>query len=100
MAAHRFHGALAGCGLLFMLGHISPHPGIADVIDNLVAISWVTATFSLRHEIQRYYKESESWQIDIGPFFTFFFSVVYINYCLNPVTLPDRDPMTSLNLRK
>lgn len=92
--------AAATAGSLFVLGHISPHPGIADVVDNFVAISWVAATFSLRYEIQRYYKESENWQIDIGPFFTFFFSVIYINYCLNPLTMPEKNPMTSLNLRK
>jgi hypothetical protein len=50
-----FMVAVAGCGLLFILGHISPHPRMAEVIDNLVAISWVAATFSLRHETQRYY---------------------------------------------
>ena len=61
---------------------------------------WIAGAFSLRYEIRRYYKEKEGWDIEIGPFFTFFFSVLYINYCLNPVTFRERDPATTLNLRK
>jgi hypothetical protein len=95
-----FMTVAASAGLLFVLSHISPQQSIPGVIDNFVAFSGVAATFSLRHEIQRYYKESENWRIDIGPFFTLFFSVIYINYCLNPLTLPERNPTTSLNLRK
>ena len=63
--------AVAGCGLLFILGNISPHPGIADVIDNLVAVSWVAATFSLRHEIQRYYKSPKTGRSILGRFSLF-----------------------------
>jgi len=56
--------------------------------------------FPVRHEIKRYYKEQEGWDIEIRPFFTFFFSVLYINYCLNPVTFKERGATTTLNLRK
>jgi hypothetical protein len=61
---------------------------------------WIAGAFSLRYEIRRYYREQEGWEIEIGPFFTLFFSVLYINYCLNPVTLKERGATTTLNLRK
>jgi hypothetical protein len=63
-------------------------------------LMWIAGSFSLRHEIQRYYDEKEGWNIEIGPFGTFFFSALYINYCLNPVTFRERDAATTLNLRK
>jgi hypothetical protein len=61
---------------------------------------WIAAAFTLRHEIRRYYREKEGWEIEIGPFFTFFFSVLYINYCLNPITFKERDAVTTLHLRR
>ena len=63
-------------------------------------VMWIAGAFSLRREIKRYYREKEDWEIEIGPFFTFFFSVLYINYCLNPVTFKERGAVTTLNLRK
>jgi hypothetical protein len=90
----------SGSAVISVLGHFSLHGDLSSSISDLVAISWIAATFSLRHEIKRYYKESEGWDIEIGPFFTFFFSAIYINYCLNPVTLSEKGQMTSLNLRK
>jgi hypothetical protein len=84
----------------FPLGNIVPQSFRLADITGFVGLLWIAGAFSLRHEIQRYYKEQEGWDIEIGPFFTFFFSVLYINYCLNPVTFRERDPATTLNLRK
>ena len=84
----------------YPLGGVLPHSFRFTDLLGFVGILWIAGAFSLRHEIKRYYKEKEGWDIEIGPFFTFFFSVVYINYCLNPVTFRERDPATTLNLRK
>ena len=73
---------------------------LSDDTSTLIAIVWIASIFGLRHEIKRYYKDVEGWDIEIGPFFTLFFSVIYINYCLNPITLSEGNPTTSLNLRK
>jgi hypothetical protein len=97
---------LYGFGLSLLLAVVLvavPHsfvPGMVDFLSGLDPLVWIASTFLLRHEIKRYYKEAEDWNIEIGPFFTFFFSVVYINYCLNPVMFSERESMTSLNLRK
>jgi hypothetical protein len=85
--------------LTFELVKLS-HPGLVYDVDALSGILWIIASFSLRHEIQRYYKEREGWKIEIGPFLTFWFSVLYINYCLNPMTLSERGALTTLDLRK
>jgi hypothetical protein len=69
-------------------------------IDFVACLLWIVGPFTLRYEIRRYYKEREGWDIEIGWFFTFFFSALYINYCLNPITFSERDPATTLNLRK
>jgi hypothetical protein len=87
------------CILTFTLGKLT-HPGLVDDVDVLGGILWVIASFSLRHEIQRYYKEREGWKIEIGPFFTFCFSALYINYCLNPMAISERGTLTTLDLRK
>jgi len=84
----------------FPFGSILPHSFRPDDLGGFVGTLWIAGAFSLRHEIQLYYKEKEGWDIEIGPFFTFFFSVVYINYCLNPITFGERDVATTLNLRK
>jgi hypothetical protein len=66
------------------------------IIDTLV---WIGSTFLLRHAIREYYRAREGWEPEIGPWLTFFFSSIYINYCLNPVTLSDgKGTVTSLNL--
>jgi hypothetical protein len=85
----------------FAIGFVSTLPAsfrLGDLI-GFIPMMWIAGGFSLRHEIQRYYREREGWQIEIRPFFTFFFSVLYINYCLNPITLRDRETVTTLNLR-
>jgi hypothetical protein len=82
------------------LGSILPHSFRLTDLLGFSGILWIAGAFSLRHEIQRYYREKEGWEIEIGPFFTFFFSVLYINYCLNPVTFNEKNPTTTLNLRK
>ncbi len=71
-----------------------------DSISELRLAILFVAPFTLRHEIKRYYKEVEGWEIEIGPFFTLLFSALYINYCLNPMTLSESDSKKSLNLRK
>jgi len=73
---------------------------IAEQLATVASLVWIASTFALRHQIKRYYKESEGLDIEIGQFFTFFFSVIYINYCLNPITLDERNPSITLNLRK
>jgi len=82
------------------LGSILPHSFRLADLTGFAGLLWIAGAFSLRHEIQRYYREQESWEIEIGPFCTFFFSVLYINYCLNPVTFKERDAATTLNLHK
>jgi hypothetical protein len=77
-----------------------PHSFRFVDLEGFVGLLWIAGAFSLRHEIQRYYREKEGWEIEIRPFFTFFFSVLYINYCLNPITLADREAATTLNLSK
>jgi MFS family permease len=84
----------------YPLGSILPHSFRLTDLLGFSSILWIAGAFSLRHEIQRYYREKEGWEIEIGPFFTFFFSVLYINYCLNPVTFKEKNPTTTLNLRK
>ena len=86
--------------LIFFLLRLWPHSYLMGDFAYLVGILWVIATFSLRHEIQRYYKEREGWEIKIGPFFTFCFSALYINYCLNPMAISERGTLTTLDLRK
>jgi hypothetical protein len=86
----------------FAIGFVSTLPvsfRLTDLI-GFIPMMWIAGAFSLRYEIQHYYREREGWEIEIGPFFTFFFSVLYINYCLNPVTFKERGAMTTLNLRK
>ena len=73
---------------------------IAEQLATVASLVWIASTFALRHQIKRYYKESEGWDVEKGPFFTFFFSVIYINYCLNPITFDERNPSITLNLRK
>jgi hypothetical protein len=86
----------------FAIGFVSVLPlsfRLTDLI-GFIPLMWIAGAFSLRYEIRHYYREQEGWEIEIGPFFTFFFSVLYINYCLNPVTFQERDPTTTLNLRR
>jgi len=93
--------AASVCFLLSIsLGRFYPHSQVLGYLDDIDPILWIVAAFTLRHEVQRYYKESEGWEIEIGPFFTFLFSALYINYCLNPITFGERDTTTALNLRK
>jgi hypothetical protein len=96
-----FLSVLTSPVLMFPLRYFSAPTWIGDDISTLIAIMWIAATFALRHEIKDYYKEAEGWDIEIGPFFTLFFSVVYINYCINPAILHGNsapDTVTSLNL--
>jgi hypothetical protein len=95
-----FLSVLCFSPLAFPLRYLSIPASIADDIGFLISILWITATFALRHEIKRYYREIDDWDIEIGPFFTLFFSVIYINYCLNPIALSEGNETTSLNLRK
>jgi hypothetical protein len=76
------------------------HPVLTDVLGDMGSLLWIVSSFALRHEIKRYYKEVEGWDIEIGRFFTFFFSALYLNYCVNPVTFAERGATTALNLRK
>jgi hypothetical protein len=82
------------------LNHFSIHMAALDYAGDLITLVWILSSFSLRHEIRRYFQESEGWDVRIGPVFTFLFSALYINYCLNPVTFPHKEPITSLDLRK
>jgi hypothetical protein len=83
-----------------ILGHFSMTLPFSDIAGILVVFVWIGSTYALRHEIKRYYKEAEGWEIEIGPVFTFLFSVVYINYCLNRAMLDysSNKGTTSLNL--
>jgi MFS family permease len=95
-----FSFPLASFVISFPLGSVLPHSFRLADLDGFVGLLWIAGAFSLRHEIRRYYKEKEGWNIEISPFFTFFFSALYINYCLNTVTFRERDTTTTLNLRK
>lgn len=74
------------------------HATAMDVIALLDLIVWVISIYLLRSEIQKHFRESERWDVSISPILTFFFSSLYINYCLNPVTLSHKNTVTSLNL--
>ena len=91
---------LVCAALTYLLAYVYPHSLILVDIDFVACLLWIVGPFTLRYEIRRYYKEREGWDIEIGWFFTFFFSALYINYCLNPITFSERDPATTLNLRK
>ena len=80
------------------LDHITPASLVADMFVYLGAIIWIVAIYSLRQQILNHFKESEGWNLGIGPVLTFFFSSLYINYCLNPVALSQNNTITSLNL--
>ena len=84
----------------FPLGKLVPHSFLLRDLTDSVGLLWIVGAFALRLEIKRYYRQKEGWDIEIGPVFTFFFSVLYINYCINPVTFAERGAMTTLNLRK
>jgi hypothetical protein len=84
----------------FPFGSVLPPSFRLHDLLGFAGLLWIAGAFSLRHEIRRYYREQEGWDIEIGPFCTFFFSVVYINYCLNPVTFKERNATTTLNLRR
>lgn len=83
---------------MFLTGATSD--SLLTLIALVIAAAWFAGPFLLRHEIQRYYKEVEGWEIEIRPFFTFLFSALYINYCLNPLTLPEKGEPTAFHLRK
>ena len=76
------------------------------VLEDRVALGtyllWLASTFGLRYEITQYYRKTEGWEILIGPWVTYFFSAIYINYCINPFTLLSAkkyaNSVTSLNL--
>ena len=84
----------------YPFGNILPRSYELIDLSTFGGVMWIAGAFSLRREITRYYREKEGWNIEIRPFFTFVFSVLYINYCLNPVTFKERDAVTTLNLRK
>jgi hypothetical protein len=91
-----FTFVLASIPVYFTLEHFSPNA--TDATATAVSIVWLISTFALRHQIVRHFKESEGWDISIGLFFTFCFSVIYINYRLNPLTFTRENTVTSLNL--
>ena len=82
------------------LAHWARTVYITDTLAMFDSVLWIAATFSLRHEIMKHYREFEGWEISIGPWFTLFFSSIYINYCLNPFsfTPPPKNTVISLNL--
>jgi hypothetical protein len=84
------------------LPQIRAHPTVQDRVAFATYLLWLASTFGLRYEITQYYRKTEGWEILIGPWFTYFFSAIYINYCINPFTLLSykqySDPVTSLNL--
>jgi hypothetical protein len=82
------------------LGSVLPRSFRFPDVVGLAGLFWVGGAFSLRREIRKYYRRCEGWEIEISPLFTFLFSVMYINYCLNPVTFEERGAVTTLNLRK
>jgi hypothetical protein len=88
------------CFVAFPLVTILPRSYELVDLFGFGGVMWIAGAFSLRREIKRYYREREGWEIEIGPFFTFVFSVLYINYCLNPVTFQERGTPTTLNLRR
>ena len=82
------------------LAHWTKCANIPDALATFDSVLWIAATFSLRHEIMKHYREYEGREIWIGPWFTLFFSSVYINYCLNPFsfTPAPKNTVISLNL--
>jgi hypothetical protein len=86
---------------IFLLHHWHLNSHVQMLTEDLATVVWIASSFSLRHEVRTYYREVEGWDIGIVPWLTFFFSAIYINYCLNPVRLAfftDKDTIISLNL--
>jgi len=75
-----------------------PNSQADSVIGLAATIILIVASFLLRREIQTYFQEIQGWQPIINPILTFFFSAVYINYCLVPDRIPVPSPVTSLNI--
>jgi hypothetical protein len=92
---------VAAFGVVLLLPFRIVHPLVWDSIDTLVGVLWLVAAFFLRREIQLDAR-SRGYEIELGVIMTLLFSVVYLNYCLNPVTLFDSKNAapTSLNLNK
>ena len=82
------------------LSHWHWSAGADRLLDFMGSILFIAATYCLRYEIIRHYRKQEGWDIEINPWFTAIFSVIYINYRLNPITLiPDpKNTLISLNL--
>ena len=93
-------GLLAIAAWLLPRTFSGPHLDIYTGV--LATFLCIGSTFALRHEVRIYIRESERWDIPIGPWFTLFFSAIYINYCINPTTIHGNkkypDTVTSLDL--
>jgi len=87
---------------MFVLYHVHFSNTLIDRLYLIQYVLWLASTYSLRYEIRAFYRNSEGWDIGIGPILTYFFTVVYINYCLNPFTITSNNeksnPITSLNI--
>ncbi|HEX3986244.1 MAG TPA: hypothetical protein VHX13_06475 [Acidobacteriaceae bacterium] len=59
-----------------------------DGIITAVAVLWYIGTFALRHEILKFYAESQQSSPRISIIWTALFSVAYLNWCLS-LTSPD-----------
>jgi len=102
----RSFGSLIGFGISMLAACVANafnswhrHDIVVMWLEPLGVLLFVGSTFLLRAEIIRYYRQSEGWNIEIGPFLTLFFGAFYINWCLNPATLTQKDTVTSLNLK-
>jgi hypothetical protein len=78
------------------VARLFPYPAVLDFLNRSVPVfEWaftglyLAGLFLLRHEIIADAK-SQGFVLKINPFLTFCLSVVYINYCLNPVRFEHR----------
>jgi hypothetical protein len=87
------------CALLDVaIIHWEPRSQWGDYLGMIDSLLFLVAPFLLRHEIQVHFRETEGWEPNISPFFTFLLSALYINYRLNPISLAQENPLTTLNL--
>jgi hypothetical protein len=78
------------------IARMFPYPVVLNFLNNASPVfAWaipalyIAGLFLLRHEIIADAK-SQGFALKINPLFTWCFSVVYINYCLNPVRFEHR----------
>ena len=87
------------CALLdIAMLYREPRSPWGNYLGMIGSVLFLAAPFLLRHEIQVHFRETEGWEPNISPFFTFLLSALYINYRLNPILLAQERASATLNI--